>query len=95
VGRDINRHYYTRGEVDEAVRNPLVADLFDLIRLRNTHPAFAGAFELGTSPEEALDLRWRNGSDFAHLYLDLRSCDYRLELTRNGAVERHAFRSVR
>ncbi len=25
VGRDINRHYYTRGEVDQAVRKPLVA----------------------------------------------------------------------
>jgi sucrose phosphorylase len=95
VGRDINRHYYTRGEVDQAVRKPLVADLFDLIRLRNTHPAFAGEFELGTSPEETLDLRWRNGADFAHLYLDLRSGDCRLEFSRNGEVERHAFRSVR
>lgn len=95
VGRDINRRYYTRGEVDQAVRKPLVADLFDLIRLRNTHPAFSGTFELATSPEHTLDLRWRNGADFAHLYLDLRSCDYRLETTRGGQVERHAFRSRR
>jgi len=95
VGRDINRHYYTRGEVDQAVRKPLVADLFDLIRLRNTHPAFAGTFELAASPEKALDLRWRKGSDFAHLYLDLRSLEYRLEFTRNGQVERQAFRSRR
>ena len=93
VGRDINRHYYTRGEVEQAVRKPLVADLFDLIRLRNTHPAFNGTFELAASSDETLDLRWRNGADVAHLYLDLRSCDYRIEVTRNGQLERHAFRS--
>lgn len=40
-GRDINRHYYTREEVEQEVRRPVVRKLFELMRLRNTHPAFA------------------------------------------------------
>jgi sucrose phosphorylase len=95
VGRDINRHHYTRGEVDHALQKPVVADLFDLIRLRNTHPAFNGVFELGTTADQALDLRWQSGREFAHLQLDLRSCEYRLEFSRNGRAERLAFRSGR
>jgi sucrose phosphorylase len=93
VGRDINRRYYTRGEVDHAVHKPVVADLFELIRLRNTHPAFNGAFQVAASTDETLDLRWHSGADFAHLKLDLHSCDYRLEFSRDGRTERLVFRS--
>jgi sucrose phosphorylase len=95
VGRDINRHHYTRGEVEHAVQKPVVADLFELIRLRNTHPAFNGVFELASSTDEALDLRWRTGADFAHLHLDLRSCDYRLEVSQGHLTKRLTFRSGR
>ncbi len=46
VGRDINRRYYSRREIDSAITCPVVAGLFDLIRFRNTHPAFTGEFQL-------------------------------------------------
>ena len=59
VGRDINRHYYTQAEIDEALARPGVQRLFDLIRLRNEHAAFGGTFELGESPDDTLDLTWR------------------------------------
>ena len=41
VGRDINRHYYTPAELNDQLQRPVVRSLFDLIRFRNTHPAFA------------------------------------------------------
>ena len=44
VGRDINRHYYCADEVQSALATPMVHRLIDLIRLRNEHPAFDGAF---------------------------------------------------
>ena len=50
VGRDINRHYYTAAEIDAALRRPMVQKQMELIRLRNTHPAFAGQFRV-TTPE--------------------------------------------
>jgi sucrose phosphorylase len=84
VGRDINRRYYTRGEIDLALEQPLVARLLELIRLRNAHPAFNGTFEMAASPEYVLDLRWRAGAEFARLYIDLRAGTHSLEFSRGG-----------
>jgi sucrose phosphorylase len=42
VGRDVNRHYYTRGEIEQELRRPVVRALLRLIRFRNSHPAFEG-----------------------------------------------------
>lgn len=87
VGRDINRHYYTRAEIDRALERPFVTRLLELIRLRNSHPAFDGAFSVAPSSDDALDLRWRNGAEFAHLYVNLRTCAHRLEYSRAGRAE--------
>jgi sucrose phosphorylase len=62
VGRDINRHHYSRAEIDAALKRPVVQDLLDLIRLRNTHPAFGGQFELQDSDDGVLALRWQQGA---------------------------------
>ena len=73
VGRDINRHRYTFSEITQALVTPVVQDLLDLIRFRNTHLAFAGVFEVLATPDHALGLEWRNGGEFARLAVDLRS----------------------
>ena len=91
VGRDINRHYYTRSEIDHALERPVVSDLLELIRLRNQHPAFDGHFEMESSADEVLDLRWRKGQEHAHLYVDLRTCRYRIEVSRDGRSEPFTF----
>jgi sucrose phosphorylase len=87
VGRDINRHYYTRAEIERALERPFVTRLFELIRLRNTHPAFGGELEVAPSADDVLDLRWRNGGDFAHLHVNFRTCAHRLEHSRAGRRE--------
>lgn len=71
VGRDINRHYYSREEVLEAIETPVVSRLLELIRLRNTHPAFNGHFSFTAPAENLLVLKWTEGQDFAILEVDL------------------------
>jgi sucrose phosphorylase len=71
VGRDINRHYYTRGELYERLEVPVVRSLFDLIRFRNAHPAFAGDFRIHNSDNSSLVMEWRKGPDWARLDVDL------------------------
>jgi sucrose phosphorylase len=88
VGRDINRHYYTRAEIDEALARPCVQRLFALIRLRNTHAAFDGTFAIGESPDDTLDLTWRRGDDAARLTVNVATLEHRLEYSRAGRVER-------
>ncbi len=81
VGRDINRHHYTRGEIEEALGRPVVADLLALIRLRNTHPAFNGRFELLSSGTDTLDLRWSAPGAEARLQVNLATAEHRLTAT--------------
>jgi sucrose phosphorylase len=88
VGRDINRHHYTRGEIAEALARPVVGDLLALIRLRNTHPAFQGSFTLQTSTDEILDLRWDNGAAFARLSVNLCSGEHVIEASTGEAALR-------
>jgi len=95
VGRDINRHHYTRGEIEEALRRPAVADLLALIRLRNLHPAFQGKFELLPASAESLDMRWRNGAAEARLRIDLATTDHSLVFSPLDGAPRFGILSVR
>jgi len=70
VGRDINRHYYSRDEVEEQLRVPLVRSLLDLIRFRNAHPAFNGDFQLGGDNHSSIVMEWRIDSDWVRLEAD-------------------------
>lgn len=76
VGRDINRHYYTPEEIDRAIKRPVVQSLFELIRFRNSHPAFNGSFSLPGTHESGITMRWDNGDDWAMLDVDFDSGSY-------------------
>ena len=86
VGRDINRHYYTREELQTALQQPVVRSLCALIRLRNTHPAFQGDFSSAQPSDAELVMRWRSGDERAELRVDFASRDYRLDVTDDGIL---------
>jgi sucrose phosphorylase len=90
VGRDINRHHYTRGEIEEALGRPVVADLLSLIRLRNTHPAFQESFELLPSESDTLHMRWLGNGAEARLQVNLATGAH--VLTASAADELPRFR---
>lgn len=69
--RAINRHNYTADEIDAAVQRPVVQRLFELIRFRNTYPAFDGAFSVLDMPEHELGLMWEHDDATCILYVDL------------------------
>lgn len=71
VGRDINRHYYTRSELHDRLEAPVVRSLLNLIRFRNAHPAFAGDFQVHSGDSGTITLGWRKHSDWARLDVDL------------------------
>jgi sucrose phosphorylase len=84
VGRDINRHYYARDELLAALERPVVRSLCELIRLRNSHPAFQGSFEFESPDAAALVLRWENGEARAELAVDFAGGDCRLHIASRG-----------
>ena len=84
VGRDINRHRYTPAEVRAQLERPVVRSLCELIRVRNSHPAFNGEFTLLDSAPERLRLRWSAGQDWIELDADLATREWRLECSPPG-----------
>jgi sucrose phosphorylase len=76
VGRDINRHYYSVEEIDQALQRPVVQSLFELIRFRNHHPAFNGSFSVLETRDSGITMRWDNGVDWAILEVDFASGSY-------------------
>lgn len=77
-GREINRHRYTDDELDAALERPVVRALFELVRWRNTEPAFDGSFELLDAPPHQLAVRWSSPTSTIEAVVDLRT----------GAVDR-------
>lgn len=92
VGRDINRHFYGEDEIARDCERPVVRRLIELIRLRNRHAAFGGRFELQASADEALHLRWQQGSAWAELHVDFATRAHALSYsTDDGGSARFAF----
>ena len=80
VGRDINRHHYTREEITAGLDRPVVRALLDLIRVRNTHPAFGGACVTG-GEGPVVTMTWTDGDHRAALEADLATARATLTLT--------------
>ncbi|HEY6340318.1 MAG TPA: sucrose phosphorylase [Bryobacteraceae bacterium] len=83
-GRDINRHYYTRREIENDLARPVVRALLDLIRFRNTHPAFAGGFRLLPSENRVIRMEWRQERHWARLEADLRTMSATIGYSQDG-----------
>ena len=69
--RNINRHHYALAEAEDMLKQPVVQRLLSLMRLRNSHSAFQGTFELCYSNDASLAMGWRNGEQRCQVFVDL------------------------
>ena len=89
VGRDINRRYYTASELQDALCNPVVRNLLDLIRLRNTHPAFAGQAHVETPSDQALIITWRLDAHWAKLEVNFSEPRALITYSKSSATDKN------
>lgn len=62
VGRNINRHYYTKEEVTDNLERSVMQRLLKLMEFRNSYPAFNGDLSIAdTTRDELLELSWTQG----------------------------------
>ncbi len=94
VGRDINRRSYTSDELERALSSPAVTSLLALLRLRNTHRAFGGNFEVLETPADRLTLVWRQGGDLARLDVDLAAMRATVRCAEDGGADAVAWQST-
>jgi sucrose phosphorylase len=86
VGRDINRHRYSAREIEHALERPVVSRLVQLLRFRNTYPAFDGEWELLDAPSGRLRMRWSSGRAATTLDADLIAQRADVEVTFDGTT---------
>lgn len=87
-GRNINRHYYTRKEVAEEVKRPVVASLLKLFTFRNTETAFDlnGSIKVETPSENEIRIVRMNKDQTrkAELKANLKNLTYQVLV--NGEI---------
>jgi sucrose phosphorylase len=80
--KEINRTTLTREDIEDGLKASVVQDQLDLIRLRNTSPAFLGELEIAQTENHLLGLTWRNKGYSATLRANLR--DHSFSVTHSG-----------
>ncbi|ADG76240.1 alpha amylase catalytic region [Cellulomonas flavigena DSM 20109] len=80
VGRDVNRHHYTDGEVADALARPVVRAQLAALRLRASHAAFGGAFEWDLDGTRGC-LAWTAGDERAVLTFDVADASFTVHAT--------------
>ena len=84
VGRDINRHYYKPEEIAEALKTSLVCRQIELIKLRNTHPAFNGNVAIKTPTPQGLEITWTLEKQWIKLAVDFAAMAATISGTEGG-----------
>ncbi|MBT2291860.1 sucrose phosphorylase [Paenibacillus albidus] len=84
-GRNINRHYYSAQEIDAEVERPVVQKLFQLLRFRNSCPAFDGDIHVDQMNENELVITWNKDGHEAKLEANLATKVFTVLERENGA----------
>ena len=86
-GRSINRHNFTAAEIDDALRRPVVRRILDLLKIRNTHPAFDGSLA-AESDGSRLRMEWKHLADAVRLDVDLSTASFQIRDSASPSSER-------
>lgn len=70
--KEINRTTLTMNDIEQGLKRSVVKEQLELMRLRNTSPAFDGELEIVATEEHLLHLIWKKGDCSARLKADLR-----------------------
>ena len=86
--REINRHNFTVEEIEERIQMPMLQKMYEIMRFRNTCPAFDGEFFVNDQLENGLlEMRWSAPGSEAVLNADLRTKTWEIRWTdESGAV---------
>ena len=87
VGRNINRHYYTKEEIAGEVERPVVKKLLHLMEFRNSFPAFDGDFRMEDCGDGRLVIVREKDGYTARLSADFQTKEFHVYTTEPGGAE--------
>ena len=83
--KEINRTTLSKQDIEQGLKKDVVQQQLEIIRLRNTSNAFSGQVEINDE-EEIVDIKWNNGSNFAHLIANLQTRSFSINHSENGNI---------
>jgi sucrose phosphorylase len=86
--KEINRTTLTICDMEQGLKQAVVQDQLQLMRLRNTSPAFDGELEISNTDAHLLHLTWINHECKATLEADLRNHSFRIAHKDGAGKER-------
>jgi len=69
--KEINRTNLSVDDIEAGLRRPVVIDQIEMLRVRNSSPAFGGTLSVGETEPQRLQLTWTGGGATATLDADL------------------------
>lgn len=85
--KEINRTTLTNSNIEQGLKQSVVQDQLELMRLRNTSPAFDGELTVSDTEEHRLHLTWKNPGSIATLNADLRDYNFSITHKENDSEE--------
>jgi sucrose phosphorylase len=88
--REINRHNFTKQEIETQLENPVVKRLLSLIKFRNNYPVFDGNFEIKQVDKNNINFCFTKGELKAELNININTNKVTLnyiEGNENRAIE--------
>jgi sucrose phosphorylase len=87
--RSVNRHNYTENEIAKQVQRPVLRSLHQLMRFRNTYPAFGGTLTLNSArcAEGVIGITWRAGEAQTTLQADFRRKSFQITYDDAGETK--------
>lgn len=91
--KEINRTTLGVNDIEHGLKRIVVRDQLELMKLRNSSPAFDGVLEINSSDEHQLHLTWKNHASTASLHADL--LDFSFSVTHRDDAGQEAVLSYR
>ncbi|WGH76100.1 glycosidase [Tenacibaculum tangerinum] len=89
--KEINRTNLSLKQVKQGLKEDIVLNQLQIMRLRNTSRAFTGIITIGNTSEEEMDISWTFNNEFAQLKANLRTCSFTINYTESGELKTMSF----
>ena len=86
--KEINRTTLTPSDIEQGLQRTVVQDQLEIMRLRNTSPAFEGKLTINSTDEHCLHLTWEHQGCVASLNADLRTYCFSITHKENASDEK-------
>ena len=86
-----NRTTLTVQDIENGLKQDVVLNQLELIRLRNTSKAFSGTVRINETFYKEIDIKWINQNEFAHLKANLKTSTFTINYTENGIIRTKEF----